>query len=307
MFLKPCTESSELQTIRYLHPRIELSTKDKQYYFNLEKGYEGEQQFASWLEEKLTGEWIALCDLLLEVNRTVFQIDLLLITQKVVYPFEVKNYEGDFHVENGVWYTSSGDEIKNPLLQLERSDSLLRRLLHLTNVSIKPHLVFVNPEFALFQAPLNTPILLPTQLNRFMKILNQKTTKLHEKHSRLAEQLLSEHIIKSPFSRIPTYNYEQLKKGITCRVCHALSTFSEGRIIICSQCGCQEKMDSAVLRSIEQFMLLFPNKKVTTSTIYDWCKIIGSRKTIRRILSQNFTLCKHGQVSFYLPKSRVNS
>lgn len=303
MFLKPCTESAELRTMRCLHSRMELTTKDKDYYFYLEKGYDGEQKFAAWLKENLTGEWIALCDLLLEVNRTTFQIDTLLITQKIVYPFEVKNFEGDYYVEDGVWHTFSGDVIKNPLLQLERSDSLLRRLPQLSNISIKSHLVFVNPEFALFQAPLNTPIILPAQLNRFMKTLNQKTTKLQEKHFRLTKQLLSEQINKSPFSKIPIYHYEQLKKGITCRVCHSLSTFAESRNIICRQCGFREKMDSAVLRAIEQLMLLFPDKKITTSLIYDWCKIIDSKKTIRRILSQNFILSEHGHASFYLPKS----
>ena len=58
---------------------------------------------------------------------------------------------------------------------------------------MEAHLVFINPEFALYQTPLDQPIILPNQLNRFMKKLNKTTSKLTSKHTQLAEKLISLH------------------------------------------------------------------------------------------------------------------
>jgi hypothetical protein len=180
--MKPHIEPVELKLLRYLNKRKNLSSKEKLHYLNLEKGYEGESKVAAWLKN-LTSEWIILYDLLLENNNSLFQIDTLLISQNTIYLFEVKNYEGDFFIKADNWYTKSGNEIKNPLLQLKRSVSLLRRLLQDYNISfsIEAYVIFINPEFTLFQASLNLPIILPTQLNRFMKNLNMNSSTLNEK------------------------------------------------------------------------------------------------------------------------------
>ncbi|HWO77601.1 MAG TPA: hypothetical protein VNM69_17175 [Bacillus sp. (in: firmicutes)] len=42
---KPWTESAELQILRILNYRMDLSDKEKQHFFNLKKGYEGEVMF----------------------------------------------------------------------------------------------------------------------------------------------------------------------------------------------------------------------------------------------------------------------
>ncbi|MEH7418934.1 nuclease-related domain-containing protein [Neobacillus drentensis] len=82
------------------------------------------------LTGKLTPPNYLLNDLLLESNDSKFQIDSLMIRQEPLLLFEVKNYKGDFNYENGRFYSlASNKEIKNPLLQLERCESLLRQLL----------------------------------------------------------------------------------------------------------------------------------------------------------------------------------
>ncbi|MFO1445210.1 NERD domain-containing protein [Bacillus sp. Bva_UNVM-123] len=170
MFMKHRTESRELIILRSLHVRMELSSKEKQYYINLEKGYEGEKKFDELLM-KLPIEWVILNDLLFEMNNSEFQIDSLLFSRNTFHLFEIKNYCGDFYIDGNKWYSTSGTEIKNPLNQLQRSESLLNNLLKELRIHapIVPHLVFINPEFTLYQAPLNTCIIFPTQIDRLMK------------------------------------------------------------------------------------------------------------------------------------------
>jgi hypothetical protein len=303
MLLNPCSETKELLILRSLNSRLNLSTKEKQYYINLEKGYEGEKKFEKLLENQLS-DFLILSDLLLEKNNTVFQIDSTLIFQKKIHLFEVKNYEGDFYIEKDIWYSRSGTEINNPLEQLKRSESLFRRLLQDLRLTlpVEAHLIFINPEFTLYQAPMNPPIILPTQLNHFIKKINMTSSKLNGSHTKLAEQLLSLHITESPFTRISQFEYNQLKKGITCATCNSFMTSFIESNLICDKCHCSEEIDTAILRNVEQFILLFPDRKITTNSIHEWCMVIESKKTIRRVLTKHFTHIKHARFSYFVQK-----
>jgi hypothetical protein len=295
-------KSKELRTLISLNARMELSIKDKQHYANLEKGYQGEVVFDQ-LTSKLENDLYILNDLCLEHNKSFFQIDTLIISQQTIYPYEVKNFEGDYRYELGNFYPKlSKDEIKNPLDQLKRSKALFRPLLKNLGFQfpIEGSLTFVNPNFTLYQAPLNEPIIHPTQLNCLMKKLNEIPSKLTNRHKMLADQLISMHQTDSPYTRLPFYTYNRLQKGIICAVCHSLNCSMDRRDkIVCRTCGHQETIDSAVLRSVEEIVLLFPDMQITTNLVYEWCRVIESKKQIGRILKQNYSLIGYGQWAYY--------
>lgn len=297
---KPRTESTELLILRFLNTRMNLSEKDKQYYFNLKKGYEGEVMFDT-LTEKLTCKCLILNDLLLKVNNTHFQIDTLIIISETIYLYEVKNYEGDYYYESDKLYKKPKLEINNPLNQLIRSESLLRQLLHNLGfkIPIDASVVFINPEFTLYQSPLNKPFIFPTQVNRYLNNLNMTPSKLNGKHRMLADKLISLHIEESPYKQLPPYDYDQLRNGITCAVCNSFLISVEGRKCVCNACGHEEVVEAAVIRSVKEFKLLFPNQKITTNVIHDWCKVVTSKKRIRKILEKNFKMVGVHQWSFY--------
>ncbi|MEH7225104.1 nuclease-related domain-containing protein [Bacillus sp. JJ1566] len=99
MLFKARNKSGELITLEILNKRSDLSSKDKQYFLNLKKGYEGELLFDS-LTEKLQCECLILNDLLLEVNNTTFQIDSSIFIDGKIHSYEVKNFEGDYYYES---------------------------------------------------------------------------------------------------------------------------------------------------------------------------------------------------------------
>ena len=172
MLKKVRTKPAKLAILESLDTRMNLLSEDKQNYINLKKGFEGEEMFDS-LTEKLDCDCYILNDLRLKFNNSIFQIDTLIIFQKIIRVFEVKNYEGDFFYEEDKLYIKNKTEIKDPLLQLSRSESLLRQLFQSLGYSIpiEGSVVFINPEFTIYQAPLDAPIIFPTQLNRYMKKL----------------------------------------------------------------------------------------------------------------------------------------
>lgn len=301
MLLKARTEPQELRIWRCLNGRMELSSEEKQQYLNLKKGFEGECKFDTLIASQ-ESKFLILHDLLLESNNNTFQIDSLLITEEMLIPFEVKNYEGDFYYQDDNFYTcSSNREITNPLHQLNRVETLLRQYLQKLGLhfSIKGFLVFIHAHFFLYQAPRNEKIIFSPQLDQLRKNLTSLPSRLSNQHQKLADLLIKGHISNYSHKKLPNYQYDWLKKGITCEVCLSFLTAISSRKMGCPKCRSHEKTEDAIVRSIEEFRLLFPKKKITTNIIYDWCKDVKSKKMIQRILKQNYKTIGRGQWSYY--------
>lgn len=288
MILKTRYEPDELKIMNLLEPRMNFTEKEKQRHYRLRKGYEGEVKYDRWMKS-LEIQNLTLNDLLLEASSTTFQIDSSVITQNKLLLFEVKDFEGEYYYEDERLKIIYGEEIKDPLLQLKRNTSLFRQLLASLgfHLEIESYVLFINPEFTLYQAPKNAPIILPSQLNRFMKKLNKRQSKLNNIHQKIADKLLELHTVDNPYKRLPKYEYEQLKKGIVCEECHSFMNLIVKREFVCSHCGSTEKIDTAVLRSVADIKLLFPDKKVTTPLIHEWCNGVVPLKSVRRILLAN--------------------
>jgi hypothetical protein len=297
LILKQRSESKELKVFRALHARIKLSEADRNYYLNLEKGFRGELEFDLLIESLPDENYIALNDLIYEMNSKVVQIDSMLISNNTVYLFEVKNFEGDFYIEKDRWFSSTDNEIQNPILQLQRSETLSRRLLKELGFGgiVKPYLIFINPEFHLYNAPREPQIIFPTQLNRFLQELLSKTTKTNSLDSKHSKKLLSIHLKDSPYSRIPKYTYDQLNKGIYCACCYRFLP----ETLVCSNCGYMDDKTAAIVRNVHEFHLLFPEDRITTKIIWDWCGQICSKKAIRTTLLSTFKMNGYGKSSYF--------
>jgi hypothetical protein len=300
MIYKSRSESVELLILDALNKRMSLTENDKQHYLVLRKGYDGEVLFDS-MTEKLECQCLILNDLLLRINHTVFQIDALMITSDTVHIFEIKNFEGDYYYEDDKLYLTNKKEVTNPLPQLSRSETLLRQLLlHLGYHSpINGKVIFINSEFSLFQAPLGKPLILPTQVKRFLNRVNNTPSKLNGKHRILAEKLTSLHLTESPYQQLPSYSYDDVRKGIICLECNSFFISVKGRSCLCHECGYEEKLTLALLRSVKEYKLLFPKRKVTTIEIHLWCNEVIPKQRVRRFLEKNFKIVGSHQWAYY--------
>ncbi len=288
MILKQRSIPEELLILRYLRGR--LKDLDEDHLKILEKGFAGELQWDTIVTDALTSSRsLLLNDLLLTSGGQMFQIDSLLLSKKFTI-FEVKNYDGEYFVENDRWYTITKTEIQNPLIQLHRTETAFRRLLRDLGIHIpvEAYVVFVNPEFTLFHAPYHPSILLPSQLKRFLQKIKQETCEITNKDQMVAEKIASCHLKKSPYTRLPCYSYEDLDKGIRCGCCERFLFPLSQSYVYCEICGGKEPVEAAVLRNITEYQTLFPEKLVTTIGILNWCGGIVSEKVIRRILKKNY-------------------
>lgn len=304
MIYKSRTKSEELLILEFLDKRMALPDAERNYYLSLKKGFDGEVMFDS-LTEKLESDCLVLNDLLLKSQRNTFQIDSLIITSNKLYFYEIKNLEGDHYYEADKLFKFPKTEVSNPLYQLRRSDTLLKQLILSLgfNLPIEGLVVFINPEFTMFQSPLNYPFLFSTQVTRYLQRLDSNNTlKLTNKHRTLADKLVSLHYKnkkESKYSNVPAYRYEDLRKGITCYKCNSFSINVIKKRCICEVCGHVEFVTKAILRNVKEFIVLFPKEQITTNIIFDWCKIIDSKKRVQRVLDSNFKIVPRRKWSYY--------
>lgn len=301
MLVKKRVESDELLIMRHLNRRMLLNEKDKFRYSNLEKGYEGELKFDQHTDN-IKEERYILNDLLLEVNNTYFQIDTLIISQGTIHLIDIKNYEGDCYLESDKLFSvKTGWEYKNPVNQLKRSETLLSQMLRNLNYTylIKSSIIFVNPEFTLYQAPMDQPFIFPSQVNRFLNDLNKAPSQLNTKDKDFAQKLISLHHPQNPFHLLPSYHYDDLQKGVYCIGCHSYLVSIKKYDFVCEECGRHEKIRNGLMRQTKEFKLLFPDRKITTNSIYQWCNKDLNKKTISRMLKQNFTAIGKTKETYY--------
>lgn len=134
-----------------------------------------------------------------------------------------------------------------------------------------------------------------------MKDLNSTPSKLNGHHRQIADFLLQSHISDSPFTQVPSYDYGSLRNGATCGVCYSFDIRVKAGTnkIVCGDCGFEEKIDLVIVRNTEELKLLFPDKKITTNLVYEWCGEIESKKVIRRVLKNNYRPTGYGKWFYY--------
>lgn len=303
MAYKNREESKELKILRSLNLRMELPAEEKKHYLNLKKGYEGEVQFDRLTEEGgLDKKFLILNDLLLKCDKTTFQIDTTIITQQTIILSEIKNFEGNYYFHDKNFYNCTTDNIiTNPLEQLNRIKILLLKMLKKNrfNILIDGYLIFINPEFYLYEAPRNEPIVFYTQRYQFLRNLNAKPANINEFHYNLAKFLVQQHITDSPYTQLPQYRYECLRKGKNCRRCLSFLVKVHDKVFACLQCGYQEGIENGVLHIVEEIKLLFPEMKITLNVVDEWCQSSIPNWTIRRILQKHFRTIGYGQWTYY--------
>lgn len=280
-----------------LKKRMKLEKKDYYRFLNLLKGYEGEYSF-DLVIDRLTG-CIILKDLSLTMNGVDFQIDTLIITPEAVILYEVKNYEGEYiYHEEFLYKVDSKIEVINPLLRLTRSKLLLKQLLkqlHFGNLPVRGIVVFVNPNFTLYEAPQLETLIMPTNIESHVEQIQKELGDLPKSCTVLADQLSNLNHPENHYHDLPQYEYDTLQKGMTCMQCESFVKVIEqrSRSMTCKKCGCKELMGKAIIRHAQELQLLFPERKLTISAVQDWCGGLPSSKRIqtefRRTYQSNST------------------
>lgn len=285
-----------------LIPRMNVSSKEKQKREQMYKGFVGEYLFKNLLPKNNTDKAIPLFDLRLEAIEAEFQVDALLICADTIYLFEVKNYTGNYYVHHDkVFSMKTKKEIYDPFLQLDRSTYFFKSFLSSMkiNMNVQSYVVFINNQFTLYQAPPHLSMLLPTQVKQFLKKLYANARPIHERHAEMAEMICAKHKEQSSYTRLPKYEFDVLRRGVFCFWCERKLERRDHFHFICPNCNYVQSYESAILRAIAEFRILFPEKNITPLSITRWCGDHVSIHGVRKVLQRNLKRYENGRFSFY--------
>ncbi len=259
----------------------------------------------SSLIDKKTREKIRpIFDLELNVDGNECQLDILCFYQHELHYLEIKYFEGEYSYNDERWYlTRQKKEISNPIHQLHRSQRILQHYLQQQQLKIpvKSLLIFAHPNFHMYQAQENMPIIFPGQLHYFLQKLVSSNSNWNNYFEKIRSQLIQSH---SPIIRDkndPVFEWEQLRKGLFCleRDCHQQLQRFRRDYLVCPSCEREYSLEACLLRAIKDFGVLFPDEKITVPTISKWTDKELSNHFIYSILRENLRLMNHGSSSYY--------
>lgn len=286
-----------LRILEILLTRTKISRDDYYYFLNLKKGFEGELVFDA-LTKQFKLDHLFLNDLQLEIRHAPFQVDALMILTNLLVLYEIKNFEGVYQWGKEKFTKTTGTALENPSLQLQKTKVRLELLLQEKGYSLKveAYVVFVNPEFTLLGMPNDSNFILLSQIPGHFRNI-QAATELNATQIKLAEMLMNLHDPNYPRKKTQ-YKYSELRKGITCPDCETLVENFSGYFQPCNKCGNKINVKNAIQSSIEDFRTLFPEDKLTSSRIMDWCGS-GNQKRIYRILRNEYQMIGKNRGRYY--------
>lgn len=280
-------KSTTLRMMEALHARMLLDKEQSTYYKNLILGYEGEACFAAFLKN-LQCPYLLLHDLYFEPRFTgAFQIDFILLVGNTAIIYEVKNYSGVWMFSEEA-YKQGLSERANPTIQLSRAKNNFKALLReyaFSTVNVEAVVVHIGKNFTLLGAPEDRQVILPTQISDHLEKLNQYTYPVSPELQLLAKELTIRAVPAPPFVKmIPHYEFDSLKKGLRCNQCGCIAQPHTVQKFYCVRCQMTSMNQEGIVRAIYEFELLFPNEKITTRKIANWCDNWSSLRSYRRAI-----------------------
>ncbi|MFL2100382.1 nuclease-related domain-containing protein [Mycobacteroides abscessus] len=300
MIIKKRSKPLTLRVLESLNYRTDLKVLEKKEYSNHTKGFEGETDFDIY-PEILPADNLVINDLLLKENGQMFQIDCLILKENTIFLYEIKNYSGSYDYKNGALHGQSDFIISDPLTQVHRSQPLLHNLVRKLGfqMEIKSKVVFINPDFYLYELPRDKPFIFANQLPRHFEQMAKITSVTNVAQSQLANQLCALHIDNYRPLDLPQYDFSVLKKGIICPRCFSFDHINTRQNRICSACGYKETASDAIIRSADECHLLYPGLNVTKRLITLWCGEEYDEQRVQRVLARHSHTHGHYKSTFY--------
>ncbi|WP_146924772.1 hypothetical protein [Alkalibacterium kapii] len=164
---------------------------------------------------------------------------------------------------------------------------------------IEANVLFINDSFTLYNASLEDPIIFSTQIKENIIQLNAKCKRLTKHCHYLADKLIDRHKEESLFQKqLPLYNVEDLKAGASCS-CGSFELIITQRSCYCKVCYKQITIEELIFDNTKEFSYLFPQHKVTTAAIDDWCGNKLSHRKIRNVLQKHLVASGKNSGTYY--------
>src|SRR5699024_5414236 len=131
--------------------RAILTKEEEKKLSWLKRGFEGEQLYDQIFDEVGDGNMNMFIDIWIQGDKSLTQIDALIITDETVFINEIKNYSGNYKYENNTWQIGNIQISDDPIIQAKRASSKLIKIFleNKTSINTDFNIMFPNPYFIL--------------------------------------------------------------------------------------------------------------------------------------------------------------
>nr|WP_019413870.1 nuclease-related domain-containing protein [Paenisporosarcina sp. TG20] len=284
------THDLDVLRISVLNSRIATNLKTMRSYRNVKAGFSGEGKVTKYLKEALLTPKITIYRNIILDNT---QIDVIVVTPKLICILEVKNMVGEFYFDartKQFFRIIDGNKegMKNPELQLQRAVKTLQTKLHRKEIDMpvcgliilasRAGIVIEYP--TLFQAiPIDAMCDALEQLESSShKLLTNKDLK---KVDHIFKREVFEVHDEELLDRLGIERTEVIP-GVRCIACSSVGMKRIYSTWVCGNCGCKDK--EAHMATLQEYQLLF-GREIKSQGVKWWLGI-DDKYLVKRILIQ---------------------
>jgi len=261
-------KSHDLQWLEVMEQRVTLDVSQRSELQKLQRGFIGEQNMDQLVEAILGSDNDHLDDLTLEYQKSVVQIDKLLVIGSIIYLIDMKFYRGHYIYKNNEWHFGDKTLTNNNFEQLRRAARILQNILrdHQIPLKVQGVLAFMNPESSLtVESHLKETVLNFADIPAWLLQLKQNST--NNQLSTWKKAVKNYEITPYRTKRFfPLEKINTLQKGICCPVCHQFK-MNENKNTVSCVCGYIEAKVIAFSRTICEYGVIFHDQNLKRSQL----------------------------------------
>ena len=278
-----------LDTLREIDKRQGLDPypKYKDQLYRLEKGQEGEEKLIHYLQTYGAPHWTILRNLWLE-HFGEFECDLLLLTRLGPIAFEIKNYSGQLTLQNNQYLLNGKVIGHNPFSQAQKVVTNLSNLLQTPLEGVLAFAGAHNP-VELHDDVSGIDVLMRSEFPQYIRQLAQKERQARPIDTTTLLKKLAPFEIGRPSKEktLPGEIKTGVRRGIRCCHCSRFDLEIRKNYVICP-CGMHEPREEAIVRTICEYGVIYPERELTTQALTDFFAGEISKSTVFRYLTKHF-------------------
>lgn len=297
---------TRLTVLKELNKRNGLDQRLTDEYNRLESGHKGEQLVYDYFKEFGQSHWTVMRNVWLDYYGE-FEIDLLLITGKHIYTFEIKHFSGVYEFKNNQCIRNGQKIGHNAISQAQKSVINIQNLFKRNGFKqhIHGNVIFTGEHFdvKVHDEVDGLNILMINQLREYIWQIVHSEKQYTYRNTDVNQilNLLNQYGTHNPF---PPYMItadidSRMMKGILCSNCRASGIYTREGYLNC-KCGMSEPRENAIIRTICEFGMIHFDKELTTGNLYLFFGGEIDKRTIGFHLKKHFEQIGSGRGTKYV-------
>lgn len=299
MFLTKRYKSNEQIYLETLSKRAILTKEEEKKLSWLKRGFEGEKLYDRIFDEVGHGNLNIFRDIWIQGDKSLTQIDALIITDETVFINEIKNYSGSYKYENNTWQIGNIQISDDPIIQAKRASSKLIKIFLENKISIHTdfNIMFPNPYFILSTDDnyCRSKTIKRELMKQYFRNINQLSS--WNNTDRIV-QIIQDHIVLEP-KHTPNTDPSRLIFGRQCLQCASFDFTPNRYSTTCNICNHKSANKDHVLSAVRDYNILFSPDNIKSSDIRMLINNEVSRSTIKRHIKEICLLNNRGRHATY--------